>query len=369
MHPYQGAMYHGFARSAGLSFWESLGYTVGGSVLWEIAGETTAPSMNDQIATSIGGSFFGESLFRMASLVLEKGERMPPFWRGLTAAAVSPATGFNRVAYGDRFEAVFPSRKPSLSARVRFGATSASSIGHGFTESFSRPEAVADVAVDYGLPGPSNYAYRRPFDYFSFQFTATSANYVDTVFTRGVLVGSDYGSGAAGHRGLWGLFGVYDYVAPEIFRVSTTAVALGTTFERRLFGSSAWQSTLLGGVGYGAAGTIQGSSPRGYHYGMTPHLLLANRFIVSDRMSVDLSLRDYHVSGMASTEADGSENIARADVLVTLRLHDRQALSAGYIWSRRASTYPEAGRFVQSHGSFGLFYTYVTDRRFGATIR
>jgi hypothetical protein len=37
-HPYQGSMYHGFARSAGLSYWESLGYTFAGSLAWEIAG-------------------------------------------------------------------------------------------------------------------------------------------------------------------------------------------------------------------------------------------------------------------------------------------------------------------------------------------
>ncbi len=37
-HPYQGSMYHGFARSAGLDFWESLGYAFAGSIAWEIAG-------------------------------------------------------------------------------------------------------------------------------------------------------------------------------------------------------------------------------------------------------------------------------------------------------------------------------------------
>src|SRR5438045_9468496 len=26
MHPYQGAMYHGFSRSAGLNYWESMGF-------------------------------------------------------------------------------------------------------------------------------------------------------------------------------------------------------------------------------------------------------------------------------------------------------------------------------------------------------
>jgi hypothetical protein len=70
-HPYQGNMYYGLARSAGLNFWESAGYTLMGSFLWEIAGETTPPSINDYVTTTIGGSFVGESLFRMASLLLE----------------------------------------------------------------------------------------------------------------------------------------------------------------------------------------------------------------------------------------------------------------------------------------------------------
>jgi hypothetical protein len=47
MHPYAGSMYHGFARSAGLGYWTSLGYSAGGSLLWELAGETTPPSSND----------------------------------------------------------------------------------------------------------------------------------------------------------------------------------------------------------------------------------------------------------------------------------------------------------------------------------
>ncbi|RPH87021.1 MAG: DUF3943 domain-containing protein, partial [Deltaproteobacteria bacterium] len=34
-HPYQGSMHHGFARSAGLNYWESLFYANVGSFLWE----------------------------------------------------------------------------------------------------------------------------------------------------------------------------------------------------------------------------------------------------------------------------------------------------------------------------------------------
>jgi hypothetical protein len=366
LHPYQGAMYHGFARSAGLNYWESLGYTFGGSALWEVAGETTLPSRNDQIATGIGGSFLGEPLFRIANLVLEKSDRLSPFWRGLTAAVISPATGFNRLAYGDRFKGVFPSRNPSFFTRVQFGAMGTASVQKSFTQSLTRNEAVADFSIDYGLPGVSNYVYRRPFDYFNFQFTASSANHFENIFTRGLLAGRDFGSGGASYRGVWGLYGAYDYVAPQIFRVSSTAFALGTTFQRRISKSSALQSTLLAGTGYGAAGTINGSGIGDYHYGLTPQMLVANRLILNDRAAFDLTLRDYYVSGIASHQNNGSENIARADALFTLRLHNHQAMSARYIWSRRGAEYPDLGTVVQSRGSFGLFYTYLTGSRFGA---
>ena len=99
-HPYQGSIYHGFARSAGLNYWESLGYTFVGSAFWEIAGETTRPSRNDQINTGIGGTFLGEALFRLSSLMLENGGSAPPFWRELGAAALSPSAGFNRLLFG-----------------------------------------------------------------------------------------------------------------------------------------------------------------------------------------------------------------------------------------------------------------------------
>jgi hypothetical protein len=48
LHPYQGTIYQGFARSAGLDFWEASAYTFTGSLIWEESGENTAPSMNDR---------------------------------------------------------------------------------------------------------------------------------------------------------------------------------------------------------------------------------------------------------------------------------------------------------------------------------
>ena len=103
-HPYQGAVYQGFARSAGIGFWESSAYTFLGSFVWEVAGETTTPSINDQVASGIGGSFLGEPLFRLASLVLEDGGDNPGFWRELGEAGVPAPTGLNPPALGVRVD-------------------------------------------------------------------------------------------------------------------------------------------------------------------------------------------------------------------------------------------------------------------------
>src|SRR5262249_10080696 len=157
-----------------------------------IAGENTPPSRNDQINTGIGGSFLGEVLFRLSNLVLEH-ENLPPLWRELAAALVSPATGFNRLAFGDRFKLLFPSHDPIYYSRLPVGGSRRSGSEGGTSAArVQRNEALIDYSIDYGLPGKRGYTYDRPFDYFSFQSTASSANGFENLMTRGLLVGRDY---------------------------------------------------------------------------------------------------------------------------------------------------------------------------------
>lgn len=355
-HPYQGSMYHGFARSAGLDFWTSLGYTFSGSILWELAGETTPPSRNDQIASGIGGSFLGEPLFRMANLLLEKG-RAPKFWRELGAAIISPATGFNRHAFGDRFKTIFPSNDPAYDARLDLGASLTTRNERGITQPLEQHEAIADFNMEYGLPGKRDYAYRRPFDYFKFQVSAATGNGVESLTSRGLLLGKDYGADADRYRGLWGLYGSYDYIAPQIFRVSSVALSLGNLTQWWLSRSVALQATALLGAGYGAAGTIRGIDERDYHYGFTPQMLIGGKLVFGNRAALDVTLRDYYVSRVASTEARGHENIARADATLTYRIHRAHAVSLKYLWTRRDAHYPDLGRRTQSRATISLFYS------------
>lgn len=161
LHPYSGSIYYGFARSAGLSFWESFLYSVAGSFLWEIGGETTQPSINDMIMTPIGGTFLGEPLFRMAGLLLETDEGKPGFWRELGAAVISPPTGFNRLVFGNRFDAVLPSYQPATFMRLQVGGTLTAS-SQNVASSITEHGAVGDFTFTYGLPGKARLSLCPP---------------------------------------------------------------------------------------------------------------------------------------------------------------------------------------------------------------
>jgi hypothetical protein len=363
-HPYQGSMYHAFARSAGLGYWESLGYAFAGSALWEIAGENSLPSRNDQINTGIGGSFLGEILFRLANLTLEHDD-IPPFWRETAAAVISPSTGFNRLAFGDRFRGLFPSNDPTYFSRLQIGFSgSAQNQAGTSTTRLRRNEALIDYSIDYGLPGKPGYTYGRPFDYFSVQATASSANGAENLLTRGLLLGRDYAVGDD-YRGVWGLYGLYDYIAPQTFRVSSTAAALGTTAQWKLSDAVALQGTGLMGVGYTAVGTTRSTADNDYHYGISPQGLLALRLIFGERAALDLTAREYFVSDIGAAANGGHDNIVRLDAAFTVRVYKRHGVSLRYLLNRRDASYPGVGDSSQTRGTIGLSYTYLGHQRFG----
>ena len=376
-HPYQGSLFYGFARSAGLNFWESMGYTLFGSFLWETAGETTPPSINDYVTTTIGGSFMGEAFFRMAGLLLEHGGETPGFWRELGAAVLSPSTGFNRLAFGDRFKPVFPSRDPAVFIRLRLGATLTTDVTNaaGTSEGVKRQEGSGDFFMTYGLPGKPGYQYTRPFDFFHFEFTAvpnasTAANAIENVTVRGLLRGTKYAVGDD-YRGVWGLFGGYEYLSPQVFRVATTSLTLGTVGQWWLTRTLALQGTALGGAGFGAAGTVGDEDERDYRYGLVPEALLSLRLIAGERAMLEASARQYWVVGLgagASEDAEkyGHELINRANASLTVRIYGPHALSIGYVISTRDFHLSGGGDRHQAVQTVTLSYNFLGHTRFGA---
>jgi hypothetical protein len=101
-HPYHGNLYFNAARTNGLTFWESAPYALGGSLMWELFGETEPPAINDIIATSMGGMAIGEMTHRLSHTILDDRDRgFNRFLREAVAAIVNPIQGLHRIISGD----------------------------------------------------------------------------------------------------------------------------------------------------------------------------------------------------------------------------------------------------------------------------
>lgn len=369
-HPYQGATYYGFARASGLNFWEGLLYSNVGSVLWETYGETTSPSINDQVASGTAGPLIGESLFRMANLVLEGGDGPPGFWRELGAAFISPPTALNRLMFGERYAPILKSRGAATYTQLRAGPGANMRIRNpGSASVLGRDLAVADFTMAYGLPGRPGYRYLRPFDYFTFELGGLrqDRSVFANIMTRGLLFGSKYEAGDRYH-GVWGLYGTYDYLSPQVFRFSTTAASLGSTFQWQPRRKLTVQGTGLAGLGYATAGTIMPQDDeKDFHYGAAPQGLAALRLIFGRRAALDTTARGYYLSGIGAGRAHGTEKIARLNAAFTVRVYRRHAVGVNYLLTSRQARYSSASLPARSQlvETVGVAYSLLGDSGLG----
>ncbi len=101
-HPYHGNTYYNAGRVNGYSFWESSVWAFAGSAFWEFFGETTRPSINDLINTSLNGINLGEMLFRLSAVVTDNTETgTTRVFQEVGGALLNPVRGFSRLVTGE----------------------------------------------------------------------------------------------------------------------------------------------------------------------------------------------------------------------------------------------------------------------------
>jgi hypothetical protein len=93
------------------------------------------------------------------------------------------------------------------------------------------------------------------------------------------------------------------------------------------------------------------------------------RLIYADRASLEVTGREYFVSGVAADRAGrgGHDNIARADVSLSWRIHKQHAVSVRFQHSQRNAEYPVIGDRSQSRNTVGIFYTLLGREGFSAS--
>jgi hypothetical protein len=369
LHPYQGAMYHGIARSNGLGYWPSVAYTFAGSALWEIAGENTPPARNDQIASGIAGSFLGEPLFRISRLLLDRADHGPGAWRTLASVLASPPVGINHLLVGEPAGYRATDAVPFSDIRVQFGATAIANGRSRSVASLKVNQPGLALSMDYGYPGNPSYRHERPFDYFRIESSVSSEG-MEQLSTRGLIGGVDYGTGRL--AGIWGLYGTYDYFAPDDFHFSSTAVSFGTTLQASISESLVVQSSGLMGAGYAAASTSALSSQtasaekRDYHYGVSPQALVNLRLIAGRRAALDVTAREYAITPVGGFDSGQRDLIFVGDTSLAIRFYRRHALALTYQLAQRTSDLFAVPDHTQARSTVGLFYTFLGSGGFGA---
>jgi hypothetical protein len=185
------------------------------------------------------------------------------------------------------------------------------------------------------------------------------------VMTRGLLLGRAYTVGRE-QRGFLGLYGNYDYIAPQSYRVSTTGLSLGATTQWRLPNDFELLTSLMAGLGYTAAGTIRSTAEDDFGYGIAPQAYGSMRLIFREAMALDVTMREHFITRIAARAGGGRENIARVDAALTWRIHKQHGLSVKYLGNRRDVRGGDLGDRVQRRSTVGIFYTLLGHDRFGA---
>lgn len=256
-HPYNGSFYFTGARAAGLTFWESIPYTLGGSLTWELFSETERPSMNDIFSTTFGGIILGEILYRISSQVLDDSESgWSRLGRELLAAGIAPFRGFDRLLTRHAW------RDGPAGVKKRFEIALNTGLERVGTIEFNNQiPAIADepqqddkrnalltaVQVDYGDWLPNEHGTLAPFDAFRFYASAnlSSRNGFQGVqiYGDGLIHGwSSWITSDTGHdqdNNVLGFNATYDYQG--ISQVNLSGIGLGpgdTIIFRRKNGQS-----------------------------------------------------------------------------------------------------------------------------------
>ena len=219
-HPYTGSMYFNAARSQGYGYFQSIPYGVGGSLMWEYFGETTRPSYNDLINTTLNGAFLGEIFYRLSSNILDDrtrgGNRV---FREIAAGLVDPVRGLNRLLQGKAFRHTNTEvyQKEPLNITIFSGVhkindQNSTVFGTGPTE------ILLNVQLDYG--NPFEDIHRKPFDFFrlrtEFSF-GSGRKFLDNLTGYGILVGNNTNIGKLSV--LYGAFQYDDYWDNKTFEL------------------------------------------------------------------------------------------------------------------------------------------------------
>jgi len=287
-HPYSGTLSYNAGRSNGYNFYQSFGFAVGGSLMWEYFGENTRPSYNDIIYTPVNGAFLGEILYRLSSNILDDrtrgGERV---FREIAAGLIDPMRGFNRLVQGKSFRRTNKDvyEKEPVNISLYGGVRNVNDKTYGVFGN-GTVNGMINAQLDYGNPFENRK--RKPFDLFKIRADiniGVGRKYLDNILGYGILAGKNKQLGKLAL--LVGGFQYYDYWDNKKFELGTIGFGAGVISKYPVSKVSNLYTSI--------------------HLALVPFAGSSARVVVSDTAQ----LRDYNYGGGLEGKFESTFNLGK----------------------------------------------------------
>lgn len=336
-HPYHGAAYFNAARSNGLTFWESTVYPLGGSLMWELAMENEPPSYNDLVNTPITGITLGEIQYRVAHLLIDESTTgWQRFFRELSAFAVDPVLGLNRLAQGAAWHSGTPTVNPPVAIAISAGG---SSVFLDRTVSRQRGYAFLRFELEYGH-ALAAAEHRNPFEHFviNAELNATRDDNIVAILGSGVLWDTRVRTWSSSTQ-VMGMYKEIDMIINTIFKLSATSLTgrwQGTTQiseEMELHHAASLSAILMGGTNSEYAS----ADGKDYNLGPGASVRVGARLVLSQALGVEVNYKRFWIHTLSG--AIGEEFVGLLNTGVECRTGEYVALGVEFLLYERTGYY------------------------------
>lgn len=217
-HPYHGQLYFNAFRSNGFNFYQSSAATVLGSYIWETAGETQHPSINDFVNTTFGGIVLGEMSHRVSRNILSRNKYSHNrIGNEIVALLVNPISGLNRLLdgkWGKPVEEYYVLDSSIINAEFdvgyrRFDAKEGDFLIKGKNSLYSR------LRFRYSN---GNHNFKRPFDQFAVNLEVGNGDstFINAINVHALVSGAEFFKSKSGqHFGTLNAY--YDFYNNDAF--------------------------------------------------------------------------------------------------------------------------------------------------------
>jgi hypothetical protein len=361
-HPTQGGLFFAAGRANGYGYWQSGAFALAGSLIWECCMETTQPSVNDLVNTTLGGMTRGEISHRLSAMLRDNtADGAGRFLREVSSALIDPVGAFTRLARGD-LARDFPNPDDRFPSRF----TLAANMGYRSVGGATPHQDLLSFDGFYGDPFVGDT--RHPFDAFwtGIDFNASRDAKVSRLEERGLLAGRVVGGPTGSVNHLVTVSQGYEYFnnRAQVFGAQTFGVSLMT---RYLVGSALEAVSELGVTALPLAGiqTTDVTNPTGrnYDYVTGGGLRLGGRLF---RRGREVLVASYELSGTHTDNGVSTHNTLQ-NLSSSVRIHvvGPVGIGSGYSWYTRQTTYRRFSENRQTQREWRVFLDVALAQRRG----